>query len=285
MDWLLLSVLFNSGIFVLFRYYGRWQLPLLPVVVINYWVCLAIGVGLGAPLFSASTYQGSNWWILGMVQGGLFVTFFFLIGLSTARNGIAYTTVVTKLSVLVPVLVALMWFGERLGLVQWAGVVCALVSVFLVNARKDGQTKPRSWVLGSILFIGTGIIDSNFKVFDFYFANQTSFTTFLTFVFGVAAAAGSAALATGVQRLRPHSLLRVGGAGLLLGAINYLAVLSLLRGLNTLPAALFFPANNVGQLLLASATGLWLFGERFSNKNWVGIALALAAILLLTLAA
>lgn len=281
MMWLLLSVLLNAAIFVLFRYYGRWGLPLLPVVVLNYLVCLALGLALGAPLFVASTYNG-GWWVLGLVQGVLFVTFFFLIGVSTQRSGIAYTTVVTKLSVVIPVLAAIFLFEERLAGVQWLGVLVALLAILLINARAGHHSGQRDWVLGAVLFVGTGIIDSNFKVFDHYFSREVKLTTFQALVFGVAALVGALALAVRGGRVARAGLGRVIGAGILLGLTNYAAIYALLQGVAVIPASQFFPVNNVGQLVLASAAGIVLFAERLSKPNWAGIALAVGAIVLLT---
>lgn len=281
MLWLLGSILLNAFIFVLFRRVGQLGLPLLPVVVLNYAVCFALGVLLGAPVFEATTYS-SLWWVLGLVEGVLFVSFFFLIGYLTHRSGIAYTTVLSKLSVVIPVLAAIVLFNESLAPVQWLGVGATLVATVLVNARAQGQTLPRDWRLGALLFIGTGVIDTNFKVFDAYFGAQVPVATFLTFVFGTAGVTGGLvwALRRGAYRLGP----RVAVAGLLLGLVNYGALLCLLEALNYLPAALFFPLNNIGQLVLATGAGLWLFRERLSPTNGWGLALALLGIVLLTFA-
>ena len=71
--------------------------------------------------------------------------------------------------------------------------------------------------------------------------------------------------------------------GILLGIPNYFTVALLVAGLRTLPAVVFFPANNIGQLILGSLAGALLYRERLDALTWVGVGLAATAIILLVI--
>ncbi|MFO0485405.1 MAG: EamA/RhaT family transporter, partial [Sphingobacteriia bacterium] len=73
-------------------------------------------------------------------------------------------------------------------------------------------------------------------------------------------------------------------SGLVLGVPNYFSIIVLLLALRQVAGTLFFPLNNVGQLLIISLAGIVLFRERYPPLSWLGLGLAMVAILLVSLA-
>jgi multidrug transporter EmrE-like cation transporter len=51
-----------------------------------------------------------------------------------------------------------------------------------------------------------------------------------------------------------------------------------------LESSTLFTINNVGIVTLSTVVGLVLFKENMSTKNWLGIGIAIIAIILVTLA-
>ena len=74
--------------------------------------------------------------------------------------------------------------------------------------------------------------------------------------------------------------------GLILGVVNYGSIYFLLKALQFegLESSSIFTVNNVAIVMLSTIVGLVLFKEHISKKNWIGIAIAIISILLVTLA-
>ena len=73
--------------------------------------------------------------------------------------------------------------------------------------------------------------------------------------------------------------------GIVLGLVNYYSIYYLMKALQfkDLESSTLFTLNNVSIVMVTTLIGLLLFKESISKKNWLGITLAIAAILLVTL--
>ena len=71
--------------------------------------------------------------------------------------------------------------------------------------------------------------------------------------------------------------------GLLIGIPNYFSARFLLRSLESLPAVIAYPTFSVGTILVITATGLGLFRERLSRRQWLAVAIILLALVLLNI--
>ena len=72
----------------------------------------------------------------------------------------------------------------------------------------------------------------------------------------------------------------------LLGLVNYCSIYFLLKALKIegLESSSLFTINNVGIVTLTTLMGITFFKEHISKLNWIGIALALIGITLMSLA-
>lgn len=282
---LLGCVLCTGLLFIQFREYGRRGWPLLPIVSINYVVCVLCGVLYDATLFERMASSGKAWWWLGLLQGGLFISMFVLQGRAAHQIGLGYATLVTKMSMVMPTLLSVYSMNEQLTLLQVVGFVAALVAVVLIHLpHVQGGGGQRQWLVwGAVLFVGTGIIDSNFKIFQVLYAGILPGAAFTVAVFGTAGVLGClywAVLALRGQQAwhRPSVW-----AGILLGVPNFFSVIFLVRALGQLPGSVFFPLNNIGLLLFVSVVGIVIYRERYTATGWAGLGMAALAILLLAL--
>jgi drug/metabolite transporter (DMT)-like permease len=286
--YLALCILLTTVLFVQFREFARYKLSLLQVIAINYCVCVLCGIALQPAIVQTVLQSAGPWLWFALFQGFLFMAMFLLTGQSAQRAGLGYTTMVTKMSVVTPMLVSLFVFNERLDGYQWLGIVFALAAIVLVHLRylQGGATHAdyRQLVLwGIVLFIGTGITDANFKIFKEVFGGQASSEAFTLAVFFFAAVTGLLALAW--QTARGAERISVGNVagGIALGVPNYFTVLFLLYGLKSIPGAQFYPLNNIGLLVLATIIGVLRYKEHLGWSGWAGLGLAILAIISLML--
>jgi multidrug transporter EmrE-like cation transporter len=104
---------------------------------------------------------------------------------------------------------------------------------------------------------------------------------FLLLAFGVAFLIGAVMVGTRGLRNGEWPGGRTVGWGLLLGVVNYGSLEFLLRAVAVLPGPFVFPANNIAIMVLAAVLGVYLWGERLSLANRLGLGLAIVALILL----
>ena len=71
--------------------------------------------------------------------------------------------------------------------------------------------------------------------------------------------------------------------GCLVGIPNYGSMFFLLRALTQLPAVLVYPTYSAGAILAISLIGVAAFRERPGRRQWAGLTMILAALVLLNL--
>jgi len=73
-------------------------------------------------------------------------------------------------------------------------------------------------------------------------------------------------------------------AGILIGVPNYFSLWTLVKVLsaNQGNSSAIFPIINIGIVLFSTMVAYFLFREKLSKLNWMGIALAIASILMLS---
>ena len=104
MIYLLLSILFSTGLFVIFKYFGIYKIDTLKAIFVNYIVAFAMGIGLAEGTISLTELPQQSWFFGALFLGALFVSIFFVMATTAQRNGVSVASVAGKMSVVVPVL-------------------------------------------------------------------------------------------------------------------------------------------------------------------------------------
>ena len=110
----------------------------------------------------------------------------------------SYMSIVSKMSLALPVVFSWLYYGDAMGPWRGAGVLLALGAVFLINYRPEspvqlGSDKGPKWLtilLIIILFVGNGGNDILFKVFNDEFAGKVEGSEFTVVLFATSALAG-----------------------------------------------------------------------------------------------
>jgi multidrug transporter EmrE-like cation transporter len=289
--YLLLCILTNAYLVLTFRAFGNRGWPILPIVALNYWVCFALSFTLLPVGGLARLTTPDSWWLLAGVEGLCFIGTFTLVGLSAARLGAGYTGLLAKLSLVIPVTVSLFAFNEQLDGIQLLGLGLSLAAIVVLHwhllfpdrdtSQPPSAPKPQgAWALLPVfLFLGAGAVDTNFKLFDAWYADNLPQEAFMSAVFAVAGTLGVALAVVNrspAWRWRPILI-----GTFVLGVPNFFSLWFLLKALAELPGSLFYPLNNLGQLLLMVAGGALLYREPLYRNTWAGLGLALLSLVLL----
>jgi drug/metabolite transporter (DMT)-like permease len=265
---LLLSLLCSVTIAMILKSSGRRQEDSLTVIAANYPVALALGF-----LFSRNLKMGLDVLVMAVVMGFLFLVSFIIYGKAIAREGMASSVTMGRMSLAIPVALSILIWAEMPRLHHWPALIMIMVIIFLW----EGGGKRISWLLLS-LFTINGLTDTGMKLFK----SRWSGVDDSAFLLALFASAGLWAWGWLLWRGQKLSWASV-RTGFLLGIPNYGSSYFLLLALNALPGYLVFPFVNVGAVLLAYLAGHALYREALGKRKLVLVILGALAVLLLTL--
>ena len=242
----------------------------------NYLACtLLAGYFAGAgELFPAGAGGALG---LGLFNGALYLISLMLMQYNVPRSGIVLTSIYSKLSLIVPLVLSLTVFGEKPGAAQIIGFLLSLAAIVMINYQ-PGAEAPQ--VNGGLLalFAVDGCVYSMSKIFEELFGQNFS-AQFLFYTFGVALLISAGMLLAKKERPGWPDLL----FGFLFGIPNYFASRLTLKALSVLPAVIVYPTNGVGTLAAVAVAGVLIFKERLTKRQWEAVAIILLAIALLNL--
>ncbi|ARV08120.1 hypothetical protein BTO05_00120 [Winogradskyella sp. PC-19] len=283
MIYLALSILSSTGIFVLFKLFNKYKIDTLQAIVVNYITACICGLIHNDKNLVVSEIVSSDWFIGVIILGFLFIAIFNVMALTAQKNGLSVASVASKMSVIIPIIFGIIVFKEGIGIQKILGIVLALVAVYLTSIKsKDKTVLTASIYLPIILFLGSGIIDTSVN----YFAPDDKIPLFSACIFGFAFAIGCILLVYKSIRFKKSFTVKSIPLGATLGIVNYASIYYLLKALRIdgLESSSLFTINNVAIVAVSTLIGLLIFKEKISNKNWIGICLALISIVLVTLA-
>jgi drug/metabolite transporter (DMT)-like permease len=218
----------------------------------------------------------------GLVYGGIngiayFSAYFFLI-YAMRHQGIAATSAVSQLSILLPIGFSILLWGEYPTRQQSAGILVALSSLLLLDVRRDGVAgvikSLRLALAAFFLIAGTARLMA--KAYA-EVGPPAGIPSYVATLFVVTALASVAVLAGRHVRPRLEEVLW----GLGIGACNVLQILFFLRALEELPGIIVFPVAGSVSLVVVTVTAVLLFHERPTARLYVGIATSAVAVFLL----
>ena len=212
--------------------------------------------------------------------------FFYAFGLwvsmkAIEKAGLAIQVAGSRMSVLIPLGISMLLFGDVPNLFQGLGILLALAAlVVLLSSHRPRKLPLRDsallWL--ALAFAVSGAAGTIQKLFTEY-GLQGDRPAFVALLFGTAAGLATLPMALRRPRLRAGDVTR----GLLFGAGNVTAASLFLKGLSVVPGVVAFPFVSIGVIVLASLSGVLLFQERPGALGYSAISLAAFAILLMNL--
>jgi drug/metabolite transporter (DMT)-like permease len=275
---------------IIFVYFNKYKIDIFQAIVFNYWVCVITGsLVLGDFPIHTNALQ-SNWFKMAIVMGVLFISVFNLIGISSVLVGATITQTANKLSLAIPVIVSYFLYHENISLLKIIGILLALIAViFTMSKNTNGEKKKISlweFSLPIILFISSGVIDSLTKyVQNKYLTTEVISKSYIITGFMVAASIGTVILFFLYITQRKKFEFKNVLAGIILGVPNYFSIYYLIKALQnkSLNSSATIPINNIGVLFLVSIFGIFIFKEKLTRLNYIGLGLTLLAIVFIFL--
>jgi len=284
--YLVLSVLASSLIFIIFKLFAKYNIDTLQAIIINYVVACISGVVAYSQPVKAEKLIQEGWFYGALALGVIFISTFYLMALTTQRNGLSVAAVATKMSLAIPIIFGIIMYKENTGIIKMTGIIMALVAVYLTSVKTgEGISLTKKNLIFPILvFIGSGIIDTSLKYFETHHVAKNDVAIFSASIFGFAAIIGLFILIFKRIMGRLKISLKNIIAGIILGVPNYYSIYFLIKALRheNIESSTIFTINNVAVLLVSTLAGILFFSEKLSLKNWIGIVLAIFSIVLVT---
>lgn len=303
MIYLLIAILCGALFSAIFKICQRQGISTLWVILFNYitgavvsWGSLFIGAATtGAAVVNPFIH---SWVWLGLLQGALFLGGFAMMSGCTMFCGVALTNVAARSSLILPVIFS--WLLLSQPAPAWLPVILVIVSLMLIALANGTEKKDREngkkvlfvrrpWFVMLMVFLFYGISDFSLKLVQNSVSTQcqtdgtpieNSLSALTGTIFLMAALLCIVIVVIRPKGKRPTYSMRGILAGIVLGLANLSCTACMLRSLNVLPTGTFYPLYNIGVVLVGMFAGVVLFKERLHPLQYVGLFVALVAILL-----
>jgi drug/metabolite transporter (DMT)-like permease len=287
MKYLLLSIFFSTIILVIFRMFKRYNVNTFQAIVFNYIIAFTVGFGIYGNEWRTEHLEQGSWIPFAFIIGVLFISLFLLMGKSSQENGIGVTSVTVKMSLAIPVTMAIFLYSEAIYFSKIAGVFSALLGVFLItfkpkSARQAKNAKTIIYL--PILFLGSGLLDTLINYVEKRALGDLSPALFSAIGFGIAGLIGLMVLFIALLRGKQTFLWRNVLGGIVLGVPNFFSIYFLIMAVRNplLDDSITYALNNVGIVMLSFLIGIIAFKEKTTALKIVGGIVSIAAIWLLS---
>lgn len=248
-------------------------------------LCGNYAVAAAVSGFAFWTRDDRVWSVFSLVFGGLlgivFVTAFYAFSRAVRASGTGMATLAARLSVIVPVVGAIVCFDEQPDWIDSLGFCLAAGTLFLFFASTD-QPRGKTRFSGDSFFLiavllGIGCADFCMKVFqDVRPQAEKAFFVHMIFT--------SCFVITSILVLKKKTRFnRTSWAlGMVLGVPNLLSTVFLIAALTQLPAFVVFPAVNIGVIVITAVLAALIWKEIPNRMGVAAMGTGILAVLLLS---
>ncbi len=280
MLFLILSIICSVTVGVIFKVARKYTISHTQIVAWNYVFAGTLCYLSFSP--DLNTVESTAPWWLYITIGVLLPSIFLFLAASIKHMGIVKTDAAQRLSLFIPILAAWLLFKEEFNMLKISAFVLAIPALLLILTKNTENTKNK-WGYPAVVLIGFGVIDILFKQIATY--TSLPYTTSLFVILGIAMCIMFTVVAYEVifkkVTLNIHNIL-FGG---LVGIFNFGNILFYLKAhqeFSKNPSTVF-AGMNMGVIIIGSLVGVLIFKEKLSKMNFIGLFLALMAIVLIVL--
>ena len=215
---------------------------------------------------------------LGVVCGFLYLAGLLLMQYNTKHNGVVLSSTFMKLGVLIPTLMAIVFFREIPKGTQVIGIVLALLAIVMIHFEKDAlkEGNKKLWLL--VLLLCGGITDSTANIFE-KFGSPAAKDVYLFMIFFVAGVLAFVLVLKSKKKVSPKDVI----FGVILGVPNYFSSRFLLLSLSSMSAVVVYPTYSVATMIVITVVGVLAFKEKLDRKKAIALSMIVLALGLLNI--
>jgi drug/metabolite transporter (DMT)-like permease len=280
MLFLILSIFCSVIVGVIFKITRKYATNPTQIVAFNYVFALSLCYFTFSPDLSAVN-SAAPWGIYFLIGVLLPVIFLFLVA-SIRHMGIVKTDTAQRLSLFIPILAAWFIFKEEFNTYKVIGLIIGFLALLLI-LKKQTENTENKWIYPAAVLFGFGVIDILFKQIALYTTLPYTTSLFVVFAIALVVALSIVGYEVVVKKGKLESKNILFGA--LVGLFNFGNILFYLKAHQAFSdnPSTVFAGMNMGVIILGSLIGLLFFKEKLSKINFVGIILALIAIILIVM--
>jgi drug/metabolite transporter (DMT)-like permease len=310
---ILISVLATTFIFILFKLFPKYGVNTFQAIVINYLTACICGILLYGNTLTKTAFEHTSWIPFVFLCGILFISLFYLMGLSSQRNGMSITSVAVKMSMAISMGLMIFIYQEEITWMKVAGIVLSILGVIIMSyerrVRSEGSeersgtevtkvtsdevtdenrnsspvTRNSSIARISLLvtiFLGCGLLDVVLNYVQSFHLQHLSSSLFSAFGLGMAGIFGGIVLVINILRKKERFEKKSIIAGVLLGIPNYFSIYYLIQTYSSTSwsDSTVLAVLNVATVITSTLAGLVLFKEKLNLQKSLGLVLSLLAI-------
>lgn len=215
-----------------------------------------------------------------LLIGAFFIGNYMVFSKSVHFNGMGISVAAMRLSLLVPVLISIGIYNEKVTTLKFIGLILVFAALFLLLPRKGVKKTgrlSRAWWL-PLIFLLSGVADASLKIYEEDFSQYIDEMSFMGLIFLSAFFIGAfnCWFRPGPFFKKQELLM-----GSLIGIPNLYSAIFLIYALGEIDGAIAYSIVNVLNVTGGTLLGLWWWKDRVSALQWTGIAVALTAIVVL----
>lgn len=275
---LLTSILCSVAVSILLKVARSKNIDVAQAIAFNYVMAGGLTVALLRPDPASLLNPSTPYWVV-IALGVLLPSIFLVMAAAVRHAGIVLSDAAQRLSLVIPLIAAVVIFGEAIQGSKVVGIVLGLIALLcltLGSKKIDDKKNPKAvlWLLG--VWLGYGCIDVLFKQLS---KSGAGFSSSLLVTFSLAGLLLFGWLFARRTQWKARNI----WAGLLLGLLNFGNIYFYIRAHQQFPEnpTLVFSTMNIGVITLGTLVGAGFFKEKLSIFSLIGIALAIGAIVAL----
>lgn len=281
---LIISISCSVAVSILLKIARSKQIDVVQAIAFNYVMAGSLTLILLRPDPLSLLTSSTPYWVV-IALGVLLPSIFLVMAKAVQQAGIVLSDAAQRLSLIIPLIAAVVIFGEAIQGSKLLGVALGLSALICLSAGSQKQKTqsvatakttlhPFSWLLG--VWLGFGLIDVLFKQLS---KSGAGFSSSLLVTFILAGTLLFSWLLLRGTQWQQRSIF----AGLFLGLLNFGNIYFYIRAHQLFPEnpTLVFSTMNIGVITLGTLVGAGFFKEKLSGLSVLGILLALSAIIAL----
>jgi len=276
MLFLILSVICSVTVGVIFKIARTYKTPSAQIVACNYVFALALCYLFFSP--DLTVLDSSSPWKILISLGFLMPAVFLFLATSIKHMGIAKTDVAQRLSLIISIIGASLFFGEQFSGLKLTALMFGFPAIVLI-LDKPAENKESKWIYPALVLFGFGVIDLLFK--QIALTSSLPFTTSLFVLFSISLVI--MALINGYEMLFANTKMEFKSIifGGLVGIFNFGNIFFYLKAHQVFAQnpSTVFAGMNMGVIMIGSLVGIFVFKEKVTKLNLIGLLLALFAVI------
>jgi len=279
---LILSIIFASLLFNIFKFFEKYKVVTLNAIVVNYLVAGSLSFILSPNTKSIDYATQQPWFPIAIVLGFIFVSLFQVMAYASQHISVTTATIANKITFIFPTALGIIFFNEDWNFIKLIGFIIAISAIFLTAEKKIKLPKGNSYLVITLLFFGGGLLECLLNYSNQQLIAPLDTSIFFGYLFFFAFLFGTLMMGRLIFKTKNLPTKRDILWGVILGIPNYFSMYLLLESLDELPSSTVFPVANMGVILISTFFSIVFFKEKISLKKSIALACSILAIALIS---